>query len=206
MNVLTPGGRLKKAVEAWPNGGVRTFMRALQAMDPRPRGSSYAMIHRYMSGEHEPGLDFIKAAAEVLNVRETWLATGDGAMTVAEQQVEESLRTGGATFETQALKDAWAAMEAEWPALEAAPESVQSTMMIAWVSGGRYGRTPEDQVEAATRAARAVRAPLHALGIDRDDLTISDEVQYILGMTSVLMAIQGTAAKIRNEQEPRQED
>lgn len=80
------GARLKEAIDKWPDGGVRTLRDRLQKERPRPRGSTYAMIHRYRGGDVVPPLEFIRAAARILNVSEAWLAgrdsnTGGGANT-----------------------------------------------------------------------------------------------------------------------------
>lgn len=53
-------------------------------------GSSYPQIHRFLSSDPlkrvEPSLEFVYAAANVLGVRWQWLATGEGAQTVEEQE------------------------------------------------------------------------------------------------------------------------
>src|SRR5680860_537658 len=39
--------------------------------------ATYSTVHRYFTGEVEPPLDFLSAAAGVLNVRPAWLAFGE---------------------------------------------------------------------------------------------------------------------------------
>src|SRR5690554_2618881 len=79
---LTAGERLRKAL-ALAGIGVREFQRRMEARGVK--GSSYANLHRYLSGE-EPSLDFIRHAADVLGVRAAWLALDDGAPTVEEEE------------------------------------------------------------------------------------------------------------------------
>jgi transcriptional regulator with XRE-family HTH domain len=48
-------------------------------------GANYPSISGYMKNEVDPPLAFIKAASETLNVREAWLAFGEGAPTKEEE-------------------------------------------------------------------------------------------------------------------------
>ena len=61
---------------------IRAFWDTMKTRRPRPRGSSRAMIHRYLRGEGPPPPeDFVRAASAVLGVRPSWLAFGDGEAT-----------------------------------------------------------------------------------------------------------------------------
>lgn len=69
------GSRLKEAI---PQDGIRAFHREMERREVR--GASYAMIHRYLSGEAVPPVEFLEVAADVLGVRPAWLICGDGPM------------------------------------------------------------------------------------------------------------------------------
>ena len=55
---------------------IRGFVRLLEGQGV-PR-SSYATIHRYLSGETPPPLEFLRTAARLLDLREEWLVLGIG--------------------------------------------------------------------------------------------------------------------------------
>jgi hypothetical protein len=74
------GTRLQAAIDQWPEQlGVRTLAELLKQRSPRPRGSTPAMIHRYLRGAVTPPLEFIQAAADVLGADPSWLAGGSAA-------------------------------------------------------------------------------------------------------------------------------
>lgn len=81
-NVIS--SRLQAAIDKWPEQrGVRTLAELLKGRSPRPRGSTPAMIHRYLRGAVTPPLEFIQAAADVLGVDASWLAGGSAVASVA---------------------------------------------------------------------------------------------------------------------------
>jgi hypothetical protein len=75
----TIGSRLKHAIGAWDGGGISAMQRELQA-EGVP-GSSYAMVHKYLRDKSVPPLAFLTAAADLLGVRVSWLAFGEGRRT-----------------------------------------------------------------------------------------------------------------------------
>ncbi len=58
---------------------IRAFQGEMKRRDVP--GASYPTIHRYLKDETSPTLDFLHSAAEVLDVRAAWLATGEGTPT-----------------------------------------------------------------------------------------------------------------------------
>lgn len=48
----------------------------------------YASVHRFVTGEARPPLDFLKASAEILNVPAGFLAFGEDPRPLAEREVE----------------------------------------------------------------------------------------------------------------------
>ena len=57
---------------------IRRFQRIMANTDAY--GTSYPAIHRYLGGEVEPSLSFLREAADILEVRHAWLMAGDGPM------------------------------------------------------------------------------------------------------------------------------
>lgn len=52
---------------------IRSFAKAMRLRTPRPKGSTRAMVHRYLAGATPPS-DFTEAAAETLGLNPEWLA------------------------------------------------------------------------------------------------------------------------------------
>ena len=69
----TVGVRLRAAVGRW--GSIRSFAKAVK--DSPEGGRSSRMIHSYLKGTRDPPLSFIRDAAQLLRVREAWLAFGE---------------------------------------------------------------------------------------------------------------------------------
>ena len=74
------GERLKDAIDI-RMGSIRKFEREMERVAPDLRGTSRQTLYRYFSGETDPGPGVLRAAAEVLKVREEWLGSGSGGMT-----------------------------------------------------------------------------------------------------------------------------
>jgi hypothetical protein len=104
--------RLRSAIDHWEGGGIRPFQKALASMTPRPRGSSLAMIHRYLDRDPEkvvePPRAFLEAAAELLGVRAEWLWSGTGERTSAAETVRKAseLEAAAADVQPHAVLDA----------------------------------------------------------------------------------------------------
>ncbi len=84
-DLTTVGGRLGSLIGDGRRISIRAFAKAMQERDPRPPGSTRAMIHRYLkeNGPEPPG-GFMAAAAVILNVNKIWLAFGEGHPTEAD--------------------------------------------------------------------------------------------------------------------------
>lgn len=118
--VTTVGERLRAAIEE-SSLSVVEFTRRLEERPEAEafRGTSRAMIYRYFSGDASPTLGLLEAAAEILGVRLSWLVTGEGQQTEAE---EDLVRPMGAGVELDpvdaALREAappiWNAGPAPW--------------------------------------------------------------------------------------------
>jgi transcriptional regulator with XRE-family HTH domain len=91
------GTRLQEALAGWggPRKGIRSLERKLKERTPPVPGSSRTMIHQYIAGKVEPSLAFVSAAAEILGVREAWLAFGEGEPQAKPTDPSEAFRGRG---------------------------------------------------------------------------------------------------------------
>ena len=81
----TVADRLQQAVrDRFPD--VLAFQRAMQKKGVT--GSSQGSVYAYIGGASVPSLEFLKAAAEILNVRPEWLMLGSGPRTEEEHRRE----------------------------------------------------------------------------------------------------------------------
>lgn len=99
----TVGHRLRVAIDQhWvrPEGhrtSIRAFQREMEKRAENPRvvkelrGVSYPTINSYLKNSTKPSLGFLKEAADVLGVRHGWLAVGEGAPTVSENEILEHI-------------------------------------------------------------------------------------------------------------------
>ncbi|MBI4539485.1 MAG: helix-turn-helix transcriptional regulator [Gemmatimonadetes bacterium] len=122
--------RLREAIDL-RGVSVRAFHREMTGR--RVAGSSYPTIHRYLSGRTSPSLEFLREAAQVLGVREAWLAAGEGGPT----ETEEAMRSA----QSRLLGDDWEASFKEargkLPHMSALQPHVQAAFLDTW---GRYER------------------------------------------------------------------
>lgn len=156
------------------------------------RGISRAMVYRYTSDNPDtrlaPTLEFIEAAAEVLGVPFTWLATGRNA---AEELFGPPSPPAD---EIQAMREGiaeafpWGEDVPEW-ALQAPGQALVSYIEAnpelreddaARVEVGRdFGR----------RMGRAIAGPLEAFDLHPDALDYRELRLYVVGLTSLLSGL-----------------
>lgn len=160
------GERLRLAIEQ-QIGSVRKFRRELHDHAPDLRGTARQTLYRYFKGESEPGPGIIKAAADLLGVREDWLARGDGEMTPEAERLrraqeaammddEESLEPIRELLDTMA--------EGEGPDLRGsmAPAATFFDLAIRYVQW--WGE--DDLGVAADKLGRLIMAPVREFGLD----------------------------------------
>lgn len=89
--MATIGERLRIAIRRMPargrERGIRLFQKQMEERYPGVTGTSYPSIHSYLQNRTAPPLEFLAAAAELLGVREEWLANGEGEMTEERQRI-----------------------------------------------------------------------------------------------------------------------
>lgn len=201
----TIGERLGRAIEL-QIGSVRMFQTRLQKKKPGLKGTSRTTIYAYLNSEKDPGLGFIQAAADVLGVREEWLANNDGPMTV-----EEEIRQAAVTLEGEPgdlfIGPDWMMddIEMEFPGVRDSDFSGRRTLqefvldLVTWQWAERDGLPPEHRVQGididevhrpfARLVGRALRGPLDQLGIDPAELNPWQRTRYMLAMENALTSL-----------------
>lgn len=94
----TIGKRLRWAIERHPEASIRRFQQSLARAGID--GSSPPAINRYLKDVTAPSVDWIVAAAELLQVRWEWLAVGSGLPTAVEQAAQQIARGERANLES----------------------------------------------------------------------------------------------------------
>jgi len=206
MSDHTLGGRLRRAIKD-SGRSIRGFQREMEAKEVP--GSSYPMVHRYLKGDRDPGLEFLRESASLLGVRLEWLL-GDGPMT------EEAARR--AAIETAAssrvgknvdLVTGWVALgmglpkaprggshTPGWlaPTIHLFTERLQG-MLRAWddqqpdVPHDEREAMPLDERSVAMDVGRSIVAPLEALGLHVDDLSEFELRNYVMASVATLLPI-----------------
>jgi len=160
------GKRLARYIGDGPGKvkSIRAFAAEMRERDPRPKGSTRAMVHRYLSGATPPS-DFIEAAADVLGLRREWLAFGQGGPTVAEGIAEAaSSEQPDGEPGTAAYSEVF---RAAFPDCDSAARACFWRLWAAVYL--RETRPPaedsaEARLECARRVVSAIQAPLEVLG------------------------------------------
>lgn len=199
------GERLRREIERW--GSIRGFAERMEQEHRDVRGASYPSIHRYLKGDRQPGARFVAAAAEVLGLRERYLATGVAPRTEEEGRDQHVIR--GRDPEqvqrtTSAVLDAFresaggarpiGVFGMDHLILAVVPE------VAAWI--GRNGLAlpglddAQDEqeghrryVEAARMLGRAVAGPLEALQLDATDWPETTKAQYVATLIASVMPL-----------------
>lgn len=196
----TVGQRLSQFIGDEPDKkmSIRAFAAAMKAREPRPKGSTRAMIHRYLAGAPEPPADFITAAADVLNLNPEWLAFGRGPASAGHARVDEWKRKEAVEEHARFLGALGAPKDfhpRHWlPSLLEVQRRLDSGPLFVG------GRLREDDSEE--RIAKALRAPLDAFGVDARRMTGDMLNDYITSMVPVLLAL----AAERTRQTPHTPD
>lgn len=197
--------RIARALEQGPKPmSVRQLAKELAEAYPDVRGATYGGVRHYMTGTvANPSPELLRAIADVLGVRFEFLAYGEGAMTAEAEQVRSTAATPEEDEDWRSQPEV-AAMIEEWPALaDEAPDGANAlTILIQLFNAYRVfdpklpWSNEEDVVDLARRLTRAMRAPLDALGIQREQLWMTEELPYLLNMSAALLGpLHGAAVK-----------
>jgi transcriptional regulator with XRE-family HTH domain len=192
----TFGKRLRAEIGRW--GSIRKFSERLTDAGLSGRGASRAMVHKYLKDEGTPSLEFIRAAAVLLNVREEYLETGERPRTEAEKHARQA---------TQIDPDEWWREELR-PVQEAFGEgaerlldkgevglilfqtierlSPRTSLPFAGIGAVLAGRRPRRMPpeKAASDAVkrmigRALGQPLEGLGLRLEELQTDEFADYV---------------------------
>ena len=184
--------RLTSAVEGWApdsgqrrgrEGAARTFRRAMsQRLTGGRAGESYRAVLTYMNGESEPSLDWLRKAADVLAVRESWLTCGQGWPT---EEVEESSKRLAEAFGKLGtgirgvVRKALGAQDLSGPAIAVVMDLTMEYMVAV---GRGHGAIDQEHQEVA----EAIAAPIRRLGHEPARLPPSKYGHYVITVAEAL--------------------
>lgn len=199
------GSRIREAV-VLRGMSLRALGRTLSKRSVR--GSSYAMIHRYMSGKTAPALPFLQAVAELMDVRLEWLAAGSGGMTAADERAEREREAALKGLDRQYGEEG---IRETFPAYDKLNFITRSALLQAWTLhfgmsylehrlGPIMASDHAMQREVGRRIGRTVRAGLIELAIDVQHVRVAQMNNYVLGLANALFAL-SDSADIRAEAE-----
>lgn len=191
------GPRLKDEIGRIYDRGYEAFRSQLGHV----KGSSKASFWSYLEGETEPPAAFLREAARVLGLTESWLLTGVGPKTTAEQiashgqdrgpardHLRDSLR---ALFPRYAEEDRFGGDLVWWCWVRIAekPLSVYDPAL------GRDVRLQEPdeahRLDVMRRVIECIEAPIKAFGVRRDWVSPHDPgfELYLAAMCQALIAL-----------------
>lgn len=164
---MSIGKRLRMTLEQCEMS-VREFQRQME--ERSVRGSSYPTIHRYLTDKSEPSMAFLKSAAELLGVREIWLAQGHGEPTETAEAMNVS---AGPSPDAEEIFQTIGLL----PEIKSLPNYLRGGFYDAWyrrvgaIDGHRGQKGKKDQMpdpEIARVLGREILMPFEAMGIEPD--------------------------------------
>ena len=164
---MSIGKRLRMTLEQCEMS-VREFHR--QMRERSVRGSSYPTIHRYLTDKSEPSMAFLKSAAELLGVREIWLAQGLGEPTETAEAMNVS---AGPSPDAEEIFQTIATL----PEIKSLPHYLQAGFYDVWEKrkdaikrhrGQKGGKDQTPDPEVARVLAQGILMPFEAMGIKPD--------------------------------------
>jgi transcriptional regulator with XRE-family HTH domain len=174
------------------------------------RGVSYASVWEYVEGRTDPPLSFLRVAAEVLGVREAWLASGEGPQTdkhAAEVHVASLVGAEVAAEVLGAMRGAFAcdSPDGRWIETDA---FTRAALVHAWrrrCDGLRWrgappaSEAPESRdeeavldprrVHVAREIGEALRGVLDALDLDANRMSQEVREDFVMGMVQAFTAV-----------------
>ena len=228
---MTLGQRLRDAVTNHAGISVREFHRRMAEREVP--GSSYPNIHRYLADKAEPSLEFLRKAAELLEVTYEWLAVGVPPKTEAERSFRVALDAepgywlevmGGELVDPPPEDEE----ELEWRGvLRGLREGfgsgggrlighamVRATVLGTWAQLMLDGGFPGDKDTSSTdipyitgrTLGRVLRAPLIAGGVAPEDMSDREFVEFTTSTCQGLRRWPRVNRSMREVPAPSEED
>lgn len=173
-------------------------------------GVSYPTVLGYFDGSALPSVEWLTAAADILDVRAAWLAFGDGAMT-QEQQDRLTMRPEGDSVDDEAARvtlrvenQVRAAFGLDGIGIRfSKPDPAFGALMLAFEIADTTvpvaGDEPEWLSRCANDAVEAVLSPLYRLGLEPSALPIEAYVHYLTTVMEELRYLYVQLAELRND-------
>lgn len=198
----TFGKRLRAAIEKRPPRGRRRGIRLFQEdMEDRREemrasgkgeliGVALPSIHAYLHDRVSPPEDFVREAAQILGVREAWLAHGP-----PEPRTEAEVQARGISSEVQWAREAWRkdALEIKQAVL-GRPIAADDEFIPYWVgpladliNNRNFPpyRGGDDKEQLETLSA-ILREPLILLGLSSEQVNAAAFSDYVMSMIPTL--------------------
>ena len=168
--------------------------------DPPLEGTSLSSIQAYVKGRVTPSIAFLRAAAHVLDVRETWLISGDGQPTegdaIAMGPAASGLVTALRRRQQQIERAMEAGAKAKLPLREVfgdSPRPGYAVLLRLWRLRCAQVWPREErlrkEIDIARQIGRASVASLRAMGVDPGDLSDEALEDHLLAVAPILRRI-----------------
>lgn len=196
---------------------IRAFAKAMENHEPRPAGSTRAMVHRYLKEDGpEPPLAFLRVAATVLEIRPAWLITHSGERTQERQDQGRERELGikravldglgcpppveddHIPFWVHPLLEVWLRGTVPIPLDTLDRSAIDDEKKefgvpkLAWVSGSHH----EGQFKTL---GEVLKAPLAAFGFDAEDMEEEARDTYIFDMARALLGLATARSRQRRK-------
>jgi hypothetical protein len=125
-------GRLEEALQ---RSGLSILQLQVRLRERGVTGASYGSIYAYFKGSVDKGppLEFLRAAADILGVREEWLILGNGGPTADEDTIRETETALMESNQTQQQSELWRMLAQNIPGLLNWPRAARAVFCEAWV-------------------------------------------------------------------------
>lgn len=190
--------RLKRYIGDEPGKrmSIRRFSELMQARQPKPRGSTRTMIHLYLRDDSStPRIEFLEAAAAILDVSPEWLRSGKGQPTPLLTAAATATRTAEIFVQTKPLSgrgpdDTLEHLKVIGPPLADFPAALAMFVSV-WdrcVAITSTPNTPKARYQLAERLWEHVVAPLQLLRIAPED---APEAYFTTTLSAYMSAVPG---------------
>ena len=183
--VDTLGGRLLSAIEKSEYSN-RGFARAMA--ERGVRGAHYRTLINYIYGRSEPSWEYLTVAGELLEVSPFWLLHGRTPAGISARQDGVRWRRGEDEPHERSIQQGFgAAIPRAWTGWPNALELRRLWWFYRWVHKREDEAPLPDEALISREVGEALAAPLGALGVDPNDLSHTDRLDFLDAQVAVLL-------------------